>query len=194
MLVEKALGHFSGNPVLISARSQIKKTQRDREEAERQRIAAISGQLAIDATPWGVVNEIRNQDGTLIALNGETQTPFVQTLVEGTYTVTLTVTDPAGETSTDTTTCTVLPPLPKPPTADANGPYQGRTHETIQFYSTGSTDPDGEIQEYLWDFGDGQLSTDSSPIHLYLYEDTYVVSLTVTRRVLSKWQILHQLI
>jgi len=87
LMIEKALGHLSGNQILISARGQIKKTQRDRAEAERQRIAAISGQLAIDATPWGAVKEIRNQDGTLIALNGETQTPFVQTLVEGVYTV-----------------------------------------------------------------------------------------------------------
>ena len=30
---------------------------------------------------------MRSQDGTVIALNGETQTPFVQTLVEGVYTV-----------------------------------------------------------------------------------------------------------
>ena len=58
-----------------------------REEEERRRIAAISGQLAIDAMPWGVITEIRGADGALVPLDGETQTPFVKTVVEGRYTV-----------------------------------------------------------------------------------------------------------
>jgi hypothetical protein len=87
LMLEKALGHFSGNPVLVATQADIRQTQRQREEEQRRQIAAISGQLAIDAMPWGVVKEIRSQDGNLVPLNGETQTPFVQTLLEGSYTV-----------------------------------------------------------------------------------------------------------
>jgi len=87
MMIEKALGYLPGNQLLVITQDEIKQTQRDRLEEERRQIAAISGQLAIDAIPWGVVKEIRNQDGELVPLEGETQTPFVQTLVEGSYTV-----------------------------------------------------------------------------------------------------------
>jgi hypothetical protein len=87
LMLEKALGHFSGNPILVAARTGIEQTRRERAEEERKRIAAISGQLAIDAMPWGVVREIRKQDGSLVQLNGEAQTPYVLTLVEGGYSV-----------------------------------------------------------------------------------------------------------
>lgn len=87
LMLENALRHFAGNPVLVASQADIRQTQRQREEEELRRIVAISGQLAIDAMPWGVVKEIRNQDGNLVPLDGEAQTPFVRTLLEGSYTV-----------------------------------------------------------------------------------------------------------
>ncbi|RYD82247.1 MAG: PKD domain-containing protein, partial [Sphingobacteriales bacterium] len=38
----------------------------------------------------------------------------------------------------------------------------------------------GKIENWLWDFGDGSFSTDSSPKHIYKVPKTYNVSLTVT--------------
>jgi PKD repeat protein len=47
---------------------------------------------------------------------------------------------------------------------------------TVQF-SDSST---GEITDWLWDFGDGQTSTEQHPSHTYETADTFSVSLTVT--------------
>lgn len=51
---------------------------------------------------------------------------------------------------------------------------------TIHFNSTGSSDPDGTIVGYNWDFGDGGSSTAANPNHVYTSAGTYIVKLTVT--------------
>lgn len=52
-------------------------------------------------------------------------------------------------------------------------------NSTIQF-SDKSTSVDGEIKNWLWDFGDGQTSTASNPEHVYATAGDYEVRLTVT--------------
>jgi len=48
----------------------------------------------------------------------------------------------------------------------------------VHFIST-SIDSDGAISYWVWDFGDGNTSTEPSPYHLYSEPGTYTVSLTV---------------
>ncbi|MDH3458376.1 MAG: PKD domain-containing protein, partial [Gemmatimonadota bacterium] len=48
------------------------------------------------------------------------------------------------------------------------------------FDGSGSTDPDGTIVSYEWDFGDGATGTGVSPSHTYAAAGTYDVTLTVT--------------
>ncbi len=43
-----------------------------------------------------------------------------------------------------------------------------------------SSDPDGSIVSWSWDFGDGETSTDQHPTHNYPVSDEYTVTLTVT--------------
>ncbi len=50
----------------------------------------------------------------------------------------------------------------------------------ISFSSAGSSDPDGSISGYLWDFGDGSTSTSPNPVHTFTTAGNYVVSLTIT--------------
>ena len=66
------------------------------------------------------------------------------------------------------------------PTADANGPYNGDINVAVNFSSAGSSDPDGSIVSYSWDFGDGNSSTAANPSHTYTSSGTFNVSLTVT--------------
>jgi PKD repeat protein len=65
------------------------------------------------------------------------------------------------------------------PEADANGPYLGEIGEPIDFNGSGSSDPDGEIVAYDWDFGDGNTGTGLNPSHIYNEIGVYTVILTV---------------
>lgn len=103
--------------------------------------------------------------------------------VAGTYTATLTVTDNLGAVDSDTAVVSVTGGGGnQPPVAEANGPYSGAAGgRGIKFSSTGSIDPDGTIQSYSWDFGDGTPpSTQANPTHVYSAPGTYTATLTIT--------------
>jgi PKD repeat protein len=97
----------------------------------------------------------------------------------GTYNVILSVTDNNGDASSDTTTATIAA-LNTAPSAIANGPYSAQLGAAVNFSSSGSSDSDGSILAYAWDFGDGTTSTQSDPSHIYAATGSYTVSLTVT--------------
>lgn len=66
------------------------------------------------------------------------------------------------------------------PVAVINGPYSGKVNEAIKFSSKDSSDKDGQIVKYTWDFGDGTLSNEENPSHKYNKEGIYTLKLTVT--------------
>jgi len=74
------------------------------------------------------------------------------------------------------------PPTNNNPTADAsNGePYVGLINESITFVGSASTDDDGSIVNWSWDFGDGNNAYGENVTHSYTKADTYTVLLTVT--------------
>jgi hypothetical protein len=67
-----------------------------------------------------------------------------------------------------------------PPVADAGGPYTGNAGAPVSFDGSGSTDADGNIVSYDWDFGDGTTGSGATVAHAYATEGTYPVVLTVT--------------
>jgi PKD repeat protein len=71
-------------------------------------------------------------------------------------------------------------PTNVPPTAEPNGPYNAVAGTAITFSSEGSSDADGTIVSFEWDFGDGSAGTGASPTHTYQGEGTFTVTLTVT--------------
>jgi len=69
----------------------------------------------------------------------------------------------------------------KPPTAVVSAtPSTGAAPLAVAFSSAGSSDPDGSIASYSWNFGDGGTSTAANPTHTYTSAGTRTATLTVT--------------
>jgi hypothetical protein len=74
---------------------------------------------------------------------------------------------------------------PAPPVADAGGPYNGVAGVPVSLDGSGSSDPDGNIILYEWDFNsdgvyDYNSPTDPSPAHTYASPGVYSATLQVT--------------
>jgi hypothetical protein len=54
------------------------------------------------------------------------------------------------------------------------------TNLACTFDGSGSSDPDGTVASYAWNFGDGTTGTGATPAHTYTTAGTYTVSLVVT--------------
>ena len=103
------------------------------------------------------------------------QDPVHEYATAGTYSVSLTVIDANGLSNISTQNVTV--------TSELVGPTANFTHSDsyliIQFTDASQTG-DGIINNWNWNFGDGNTSTDQSPSHTYDTYGVYDVSLTAT--------------
>ncbi|WP_395245668.1 PKD domain-containing protein [Agromyces sp. MMS24-K17] len=70
-----------------------------------------------------------------------------------------------------------VPPPNVAPTANFTSTV---TDLAVQFDGSGSTDSDGTVTGYAWDFGDGQTGSGATASHTYAAEGDYTVKLTVT--------------
>jgi PKD repeat protein len=128
--------------------------------------------------------EATDPDGTILAYewdlgDGSTGSAAVVSHTyakPGNYTVRLTVRDDDGSEARTLANITIID---KPPEAFASAVSSGAvTMKKIAFRGDESTDMEGPIT-YLWDFGDGNSSTEADPQHAYFRTGTYKVTLTV---------------
>lgn len=105
----------------------------------------------------------------------------------GTYTVKLTVTKGSGSSDSEEVSVKVEPGQSDPPNAKFTAkPDTGAPPLEVDFDATESTDPDGSIASYEWDFGDGKTAQGKQVTHTFTYdfnnktEKEYSVKLIVT--------------
>ncbi len=94
----------------------------------------------------------------------------------GAYDINLKVIDNNGASDSQTHRIMIVN---APPTADA-GPDQIVNNTLVSFDGTGSSDPDGTIVSYKWDFDDGKTGTGVTVQHTYSTDGEYTVTLNVT--------------
>jgi PKD repeat protein len=109
-------------------------------------------------------------DGSAIA-TGETTTHAFA--ASGTYQVALTVTDEHGA---KRRVVQELSTAAEPPVAAFTSAVDGLSVT----FTDGSSDADGPIVGWSWQFGDDAVSTEQNPVHAYAAAGTYNVTLTVT--------------
>ena len=127
-----------------------------------------------------------DDEGPIVAWNwkfGDDQTADVQNpehiyASAGKYLVMLTVTDSGGLQASGSKEITVLPPGNNPPIA--NFSYSQQSRKLVIDFTDTSTDSDGAITTWNWNFGDNSFDTIQNPSHSYLSAGTYQVSVTVT--------------
>ncbi len=123
-------------------------------------------------------------DGTVVSYAWDFGDGSTSDLMEATHTyaaggmfdVTLTVTDDDGASDVYSETIDVVVPNVAP-TASASFEC---TLLVCDFDGVASSDVDGTIVSYAWDFGDGTTSDEVAPTHTYTAGSTYEVSLIVT--------------
>jgi PKD repeat protein len=116
------------------------------------------------------------QDGGSVTLYEAGPTYAFSTL--GSYTVTLTVVDAAGNTATDALTVTVLDATS--PTADAGPDQTVEVEAAVTFDGSGSSDNVG-VTNYTWTFQDGGSVTlyEVDPTYAFSTPGEYTITLTV---------------
>jgi PKD repeat protein len=67
----------------------------------------------------------------------------------------------------------------QPPFANTAPNHQAMLDHEVHFKGDSSTDVDGSIVSYLWDFGNGDSSTETNPVYVYNQLGQYDASLTV---------------
>ncbi|SDO31373.1 PKD repeat-containing protein [Nakamurella panacisegetis] len=108
---------------------------------------------------------------------GSGATPTHVYAAAGTYTVTLTVTDNRGGTNSVSHNVTVAAANQLPTAAFTST----ATNLSVAFDGSTSSDPDGTIASYAWNWGDNTAAgSGATPTHVYAAAGTYTVTLTVT--------------
>ena len=125
--------------------------------------------------------------GATMTLSSTTSaTPTFTATTIGIYTFQLIVNDGAQNSAPDTVTITVTPTPNDAPVANFTWtPTEPEATQTVTFTDL-STDPNGDVLVYLWNFGDSSATeATQNPTHAYAIAGNYTITLAVSDGQLS---------
>src|SRR5262249_46247394 len=96
----------------------------------------------------------------------------------GTYSATFTASH--GRLTASAVPTVVVSQANRAPVAKAGGPYTGDSGAPLALSGAASSDPDGDVLTFAWDFGDGSNGSGPVAIHTYASTGSFTVNLTVT--------------
>lgn len=174
---------------ILSACSWIDSDDDDDEAASIAPTAAFSTSLTSGSAPLEITFTDTSQPGSS-AITGwswafgdggtsSEQNPSYTYQNEGSYSPTLTVTTAVGSNSVTGPTIEVTPSN-EPPTASFTSDISSGRAPLVVTFSDTSADGTSDINTWLWDFGDGNQSSEQNPQHTYANAGQYTVTLTVT--------------
>jgi hypothetical protein len=139
----------------------------------------IDDELKVSDGPFGPYTA-----GSTCNWDCDTTPGSIDYISNGNHTFKAKVYDTAGQTCVDTISFIVENIVEnQPPVADAGVNQTVHSGQVVWFDSSNSSDPDGTIISYGWDFGDGATATDCAVSHRFRgamnESKTYAVTLTV---------------
>ncbi|HXI33128.1 MAG TPA: PKD domain-containing protein [Gemmatimonadales bacterium] len=134
-----------------------------------------TGQVALTNTYSNEDYPAWSPDGTQIAFESN-RTPVGTYIMSADGSGPTYFTDGAWDTRAAWFASSGSPPQNQPPVAAFTASCSGLSCTFI----SQSSDPDGSIASYSWDFGDGQTATEQNPSYTYTAGGTYTVALEVT--------------
>lgn len=129
-----------------------------------------------------------DQDGTIVSYawyfgdgtSGDGSVVSHTYSTSGSYTAVLTVTDSQGLSASQSVQIQATAPNMLPTAVIAASSTSGAAPLAVTFNGSGSTDPDGSIATYAWNYGDGTTSSGAVVSKTFNTAGTYTVTLTVT--------------
>ncbi|MEM8730649.1 MAG: PKD domain-containing protein [Pseudomonadota bacterium] len=113
-------------------------------------------------------------DGTTSDLSNPTKTYEFP----GTYPITLRISNATG-TALGTDVDRVAALVREAPLANAGPDRTVCTNQSVRFDGSESTDVDGAVNAFSWDFGDGGIASGEQPVHVFATAGDYTVTLTI---------------
>ncbi len=128
-------------------------------------------------SPWSYTitwGDGTTSDGSTNAQGGISASHTYST--SGSYAVQISVKDKDNGVGTDAAAVTVR----ALPVAATNGPFTSNEGSSVAMSGAASSDADGSIVSYAWNFGDGNSGSGAATSHTYAQDGSYTVTLTVT--------------
>jgi len=155
-------------------------------EADRTSISGDGGTVSFDASrsiaPYGNIESFDWSfgDGSATADGGATIDHTYEG--EGTYTATVTVTDTYGKSTSSNLDITIAEDAPPVARLTPDARTVQVDEATITFDASGSSAPEGTVDSYRFNFGDGTVVEGEGPsvTHTYEYVQEYEPAVTVT--------------
>jgi PKD repeat protein len=139
------------------------------------KVVTVDAAASADSDGTIVSYEWNFGDGTP-AVTATTATAQHTYATAGNYTVSLTVVDDDGAVGTTSEVVEIVR-VNEAPTALFT---EAATNLSVEFDASATTDADGTIASYAWNFGDGSTGSGVNPTHVYAAGGTVTVTLVVT--------------